>query len=140
MEVSKCRKAKRKTKTRKQVSTPTECFLFLMESSAAIEQSSRGCLVITHLRIRCFTGLHAQREKRCLYNTSQNQLFVPDGGYWVYISVYIYINKERHALGLQRTRVPMYRRTCLVRLPPRFMVPEPVLLVCSHSITVEVSL
>lgn len=30
--------------------------------------------------------------------------------------------------------------TCLVRLPPRFMVPEPDLLVCSHSITVEVSL
>lgn len=30
--------------------------------------------------------------------------------------------------------------TCLVRLPPRFMVPEPDLLVCSQSITVEVSL
>lgn len=31
-------------------------------------------------------------------------------------------------------------QTCLVRLPPRFMVPEPVLVVWSHSMTVEVSL
>ena len=30
--------------------------------------------------------------------------------------------------------------TCRVRLPPRFMVPDPSLLVCSHSMTVDVSL
>lgn len=42
------------------------------------------------------------------------------------------------ALGLARA-LPTHS-TCLVRLPPRFMVPEPDLLVCSHSITVEVSL
>jgi len=30
--------------------------------------------------------------------------------------------------------------TCLVKLPPKFIVPDAALLVCSHSITVDVSL